>query len=137
MKNKSLYFFIFFNAFLCIDALSQGQSKDTLYVESVSFNIMTFSSISCGNFATNFQDRIKLRIISNKDTISMLDSFLDKVVYAKKNNDVDVRAKFSFERENKSEIIICSSGYEVLVDGRLVKHNNKFTSFLKALILQK
>ena len=131
---KTLYFL--FTLFLFISfhrSFGQQQLTDTLYVESVDFNILTFSSISCGNFATNFKDRMRFRTIADKDTIKTLDSFLSKVRYLKKDIDVDVRAKFIFEKGDKSTITICTNGYEIEVDNRRIKHNSKFADFLRNL----
>jgi hypothetical protein len=135
MKKKLLLVPLFFQVISSTCCLAQGHSKDTLYVESVAFNILTFSSITCGEFATNFKDRIKFRAITNKDTIRILDSFLSKVRYPKKDRDLNVRAKFIFEKGDKSTITICTNGYEILVDERLIRHNSRFADFLRALTI--
>ncbi len=127
---------LFFNIF-SICSFGQASQKDTLYVESVDFKILTFSSISCGNFATNFRERIKFRTIVDKDTIAILDSFISKARYTKRDRDVDVRAKFIFEKGDKRQVTICTNGYDILIDNRLIKGNSKFSDFLKMLTLQK
>ena len=133
MKVKLLLLSFVFHIIVCNCSFAQEHTKDTLYVENVDFNILTFSSIPCGSFATNFKDRIKFRAISDRGTIAMLDSFLNKVRYARKDRDVDVRAKFIYEKENKNKITICTNGNEVLVEGRLIRHNSKFVDFLRGL----
>ena len=102
MKKNLLLLPLVFQVISSTCCLGQDHSKDTLYVESVAFNILTFSSISCGNFATNFKERIRFRTITDKDTIRMLESFLSKVRYPKKDRDIDVRAKFIFEKGDKT-----------------------------------
>jgi len=130
-----ILFLLFTVPFSLISHSSFGQEHltDTLYVESVDFNILTFSSISCGDFATNFKERISFRTIVDRDTIEEIDSFLHKVRYPKRDRDVDIRAKFIFERMGKSTITICTNGYDILVDNRIIKRNGKFADFLKNL----
>ena len=136
MKEKLFFLFVFFNINFCICLFAQDHSKDTLYVESVDFNILTYSSISCGNFASNFRERIRFRVIANKDTTAIFDSFLSKIKYARRDMDVDVRAKFVFERGDQSKVTICTNGYDILIDNRLIRHNSKFAEFLTALTMQ-
>jgi len=115
-------------------AFAQSLSKkDTLYIESVDFDIQTFTQISCDSFENNFKGRVKVRFVDNRDTLSVLDHFLDKRKFETKNRGIDVRAKFIYQMENTPAITICTNGYEVLVDGRLIKHNIKFADFLKSL----
>jgi hypothetical protein len=135
MKILGLLITLFFSV-SCYSSFGQEHVIDTLYVESVDFNILTFSSVSCGSFATNFKERIRFRTILDKDTIGVIDSFLREVRYSKRDRDVDVRAKFIFERIDKSTITICTNGYEILVDNRLIKLNSKFAVFLKNLTAQ-
>ena len=59
--------------------------------------------------------------------------FLQGIKYIKKNREIDVRAKFIF-LENNTPVIICTDGFEIQVNGRLIKRNEKFTNFLKNLI---
>lgn len=131
---KTLLLLLCFGIFLCNLSFAQSFSKqDTLYVESVDFNIETFYQIPCESFATNFKGRLKFRSITNEDTIAILNHFLAKERYVQKNRDIDVRAKLIYQKEKESTITICTDGYEILVDGRLLKHNNKFAVFLRGL----
>lgn len=119
---------------LCILSFSQAPLKtDTLYIESVAFNIETFAQVPCESFATNFKDRLKFQAITNGDTLSTMSRFLSENKYVKKSRSIDVRAKFIYQRDNESTITICTNGYEILVDGRLIKHNLKFADFLRGL----
>jgi hypothetical protein len=136
MKGKLFFLIVFFKINFCSCLFAQDHSKDTLYVESVDFNILTYSSISCGNFTSNFRERISFRVIANKDTTAKLDSFLSKIKYARRDMDVDVRAKLIFERGDQSRVTICTNGYDILIDNRLIKHNSKFADFLGALTMQ-
>jgi|SRR5882724_2919282 len=131
---KQILLALIFNILFFVNSFSQDQPKDTLYIESVDYSILTNSSISCERFATNFKNAINFKAISNPDTLLMLDSFLDKLKYVRKNREIDVRAKLIYERKDKSDITICTNGYEVLVEGRLIKHNNRFIDFLRELI---
>jgi len=135
MKAQFFLFFVFFTTFFCTYSFSQGPSKDSLYVESVDFKTLTFARISCGDFATNFKNRIKFKIINNVDTTVMLDSFLNKVKYARTSSDIDVRAKFVYDKRNGIKITVCTNGNDVLVDGRLIRRNNKFVDFLRSLTM--
>jgi hypothetical protein len=132
MKILPFLFSIFF-----VYSFGQAPGNDTVYVESVDFQILTFSRISCENFTTGFRDRIQLRTIVDKDTIAMLNLFIDKAKYAKRDRGVDVRAKFIFEKEDKRQVTICTDGYTIEIDNRLIKYNSKFADFLKVLTLQK
>jgi hypothetical protein len=136
MKTKIFFLLVFFKVAFYGYCSAQSLSKDTLYVESVNFGILTFSSVSCGVFATAFKDRIKFRVISNADTIAILNSYLKKTKYARKSSDIDVRAKFIYERGNDVKITVCTNGYEASIDGRLIRHNNKFVDFLRSLTMQ-
>ena len=111
------------------------KSKDTLYAESVSFTTESIISISCPDFEENFDKYIKFNLVTGKDTLAILDSFLRKVRYAKKDHNVDVRAKFIYHKEDGTQHKICMSRFYILIDGRLIKDDKRFFSFLKALII--
>ena len=136
MKEKIFVLFIFcsINFSNCLFA---QKISDTLFVKNVDFKILTFSSVSCEDFAASFAGRIKFRTIVDKDTIAIFDSFLEKIKYAKKNRSVDIRANLLFKRGDKRQTTICTNGYDVVVDGRLIKTNNEFADFLTILTEQK
>jgi len=108
--------------------------KDTLYAKSVDFNILTNYQITCGNFEKNFNQRIKSRIIDSAEITSLLDSYLSKIKYARKNREIDVRAKFIYKKEDHHVSEIRTDGNEILINGRLIKQDDKFAQFLRKLV---
>jgi len=114
---------------------AQEALVDTIYVESVNFNVLTFFSVPCDKFAATFGKSIKFKTINNSDTSAIMKAFLKNVKYKKKNFNVDIRAKIIYQPVHDAVIEICTNGYEILVDGRLIRHNNKFASFLRILTM--
>ena len=135
MIKEKLFLLILCSTVLNGNLVAQ-ESRDTLFIKSVDFNILTFSSVSCEDFDIGFTGRITSRTLVNKDAIETLKSLLARVTYSKKNRNVDVRAKFLLERPDQKLLVICTDGYNILIDGRLVKANNKFAGFLSMLTLQ-
>jgi hypothetical protein len=77
---------------------------------------------------------MKFRKITNKDSLSMLDSFLEKIKYKKKNNEIDVRARISYIKVDKEQITICLNSNDAIINGRLIKRNDLFISFLMSMM---
>lgn len=125
--------FLLIGALFFFQSFAQVHSGDTLYVESVSFTIETIISVPCTNFEQNFDDRIKLNVVTNKDTLAIFDSFLRMAKYQKRTSDIDVRAKLLYHREDGTSIKICMSKFDIIIDGRLMKENRKFYDFLRRL----
>lgn len=90
----------------------------------------------CVNFEDNFKNQIKLNVITSKDTLSILDSFLQKVRYTNKTNDIDVRAKFIYHKGDGTTCKICMSKFYIQVDDRQIKYNKDLFAFLKGLATQ-
>lgn|GEM_PF-5771742 len=114
---------------------SQVNTPRRIYVASVNFNILTAIEITCTDFETNFNGRMQLKVIDNQDTVKMLDLFLNKVKYARKSRDIDVRAKFIYEKEDGEKVRICANKFDILIGGRLIKTNKKFVDFLRNLAM--
>jgi hypothetical protein len=78
-------------------------------------------------------DSIKVSIIVDDNTIKVLKSYLEKIKYTKKNRAVNVRAKFKYKSISGQDIEICTDGYRISIDGRAIKPNDKFSTFLNSL----
>jgi hypothetical protein len=120
---------------ICILSLGQTQQNDTLYVESVNFYTETTMSVSCLSFEESFGKSIKFDVLTNKDTLAILNSFLSNVRYARKSQDLDVRAKFIYEKSDGTKWKICMSRFDILIDNRLIKGDKRFFMFLKGLTM--
>lgn len=129
---KSLWILLTATGF-CTSSFAQSQKTDTLYIESVNFRTETGASVSCINFEESFGNRIKFAILTSKETLSILDSFLGRVKYPDKYEDVDVRAKFICKKQNGTIQRVCMSKFDIVVDGRLIEYDKQFFSFLKGL----
>jgi len=136
MKIKPLLFFLFLKFTFFNYSFSQEVSESGIYIMSVDFGTRTIYSISCEKFTTSFAGRMKLRLINNEDSLKILDSFLEKIKYKRKKDGVDVRAKINYIKPDDTRISICTNGYDVMVNGRLIKHNAKFVDFLKSMIFK-
>lgn len=135
MKIKFKLVLLFLQTFFCIHSFAQSRLQDTLYVESVSFNSTSIVQISCPKFEEDFGNNIKFKIVTNEDTLSSLNLFLNKARYKKTNNGIDVRAKFIYTKKDGTRTEICMSRFYIMVDGRVVKGNTKFFNFLKGLAI--
>jgi hypothetical protein len=133
MKLKFAIIFLVILFGIWFNSFSQANKKDTLYVERIDQNILTVCRISCSHFATSFSSIIKFSTITNNDTINILKSYIGNIKYTKKYNEVDVRAKYIYESKEGSNIEICTDGYQILIEGRAIKPNDKFSAFLKSL----
>lgn len=134
MKKRHLVLVFFFQNIFYIFSFSQGYLKDTLFVESVSFNATTIIRVTCPEFEQNFEKSIKIKILTNKDSLFNLDSFLNGVHYEKRNSEIDVRAKFIYVRKDCTRREICMSKFDIVVDGRLVRRNRRFWAYLKSMV---
>jgi len=130
MKSLSL---LFAAVGLSISTLAQSPKPDTLYIESVNFRSETAASIDCVNFEHNFENRIQFAVLTNRDSLDILETFLGRIKYSHKVEDIDVRAKFLYKKRNGTTLRICMSKFEIMVDGQLIKYDNRFYSFLKGL----
>ena len=135
MKIQLLLLLILFNAYFYNSCFAKNLSKDTLFVESVSFNTESIIRISCPDFERNFEKSIQFKVVTNKDTLAILDSFIRKARYATSSDDIDVRAKIIYEKEDGTSVKICINKFDVIIDGRLTKKSKVFLSFLRSLTL--
>jgi len=129
----------FLSALFCIilstSCFSQGIGQKRISVASTDFSTLTNVRVTCSEFENSFTGRIKVKEIDNMDTIQRLDFFLEKLRYVKRNEDIDARAKFVYEKGNGEKVKICISKFDIVVDGRLIKTNENFLGFLRSLIL--
>lgn len=130
MKSRLLIF-----ALLLIAKYSFCQEKDSagIYVAGTEWNMLSMVAIPCEKFDAGHLPNLKYRHFLHKDTLTMLDSFLKKVKYKRRNNDLDVRAKLVYFKSDKLRTAICMTEIDVMVDGRLIKRNDEFVAFLKRL----
>jgi hypothetical protein len=135
MRSTVLFIFAICNCCLVVSSFSQSGDKKQILTSSVDFRILTFSSVSCENFEPGFQSRLTKRVIIAQDTVALLEAFLKRIKYEKKNRDVNVRAKIIYDA-HISKIEICFSGYYIAINGRLTKKNQDFTRFLRYLVGQ-
>jgi hypothetical protein len=133
MKTRIYILLIFVFNMVLNRASSQVIGKKALYIESANFGTLTSIAITCQEFEVSFAGRIAATEVESVDTIKMLDSFLQSVRYSKKSDDIDVRAKIIYDKGNGERVRICISKFDIMIDGRLVKYNNKFYNFLRGL----
>lgn len=135
MKGLAFLLSFFFCVILSNFSFSQDVYRERIYLESTDFDVYTNVRVSCAEFEKDFAGRIKVKDIEDVDTIQRLNVFLQKIKYSRKGEDIDTRAKFVYDKGNGEKIRICMSKFDIVVDGRLVKHNVKFFSFLRRLTM--
>ncbi len=137
MPTKCL--FVIAILFIMGSTKSEAQIEEIRAINALSVNIklLTTFSISCEAFDKSLKNQIKSRIITDKDSISALAGFISKPKYSKSNKNVDVRIKLICDKSNGEKIEVCTDGRKlILVNGRLIKENKKFLTFIKALVGQ-
>jgi vancomycin resistance protein YoaR len=102
---------------------------------NVPMNLMTMIRVECEDFAYSFPTIMKHRHIDNKDSLAMLDSFLKKVKFKKRNDGIDVRGQINYYKPGLATARVCFSNFHVLINGRLIKENEKFIDFLISMTL--
>ena len=120
-----------------LTAYTQNNKSGYIFALSVDLYINTSSRVSCDNFATVFEKILTANKISQNDSINMFLTFVRNVKYSRKNRGVDVRSKFIFESDTGSKTIVCSNEHFIIVNGRLIKQNKKFSEFLNSLVHEK
>jgi len=130
MKLK-LFFLIIFQ-FAYHYSFCQGKDSTGVYVMGAPFDMMAWARISCEKFGSTQPPWMKYSHVIHKDTLAILDSFLEKVKYVK-HNEIDVRAKMIYIRADKLRTIICMNDNDIMINGRLIKRDEKFIAFLRSL----
>lgn len=110
------------------------QEKDSagIYVAGAPFYMTTWARITCEKFGSSHAPWMKYRHILNQDTLVLLDTFLKKIKYQRKNNEIDVRAKMVYVR-SKGRTSICMNLNDIMINGRLIERNEPFVDFLISL----
>lgn len=112
----------------------QQIDSNGIYVKNLGFDVLTFAAITCDKFVSYQHPGLKFRHIINKDSLAMLDSFLGKVKFKKKNKEIDVRAQIKYKKDDKIIVTICFDSVNAMINGRLIKRNDQFVAFLISLM---
>jgi hypothetical protein len=115
-------------------AFCQGMDSSIVHVKSLGFDMLITVAISCDKFASFHHPSAKVRQIINKDSLAMLDSFLGKIKFKRRNNEIDVRAQMKYMRNDKTMVTICLDSNDAVVNGKLIKRNELFISFLMSMM---
>ena len=113
---------------------AQGNSKNYILAMSVDIYMNTSSRVSCDNFATVFEKVLTASAVSESDSVAMFSAFVRNVKYSKYARSIDVRCKFIFETDGGSTVTVCTDGRNVLLNGRMIRTNKKFISFLNSIV---
>jgi hypothetical protein len=70
-----------------------------------------------------FDGQIKINKVNAKDSIAILDKFFKSIRFLKngKEINVDTRAKIIYKNKIGKEVVICTDGFNLLVNGTVVK----------------
>lgn len=120
---------------LHLSGTSQVLGKKVLYIKSVNFSLLTDSRWDCEEFKKSKSNLIKSQVVTREDSLLLLDSFIRESSYLKKDDEIDTRAQFSYEKNSDMTITICINRFDVLVDGKKVKNNAGFLAFLKSMVV--
>jgi len=131
-----IYFFLVFILLFSIFSFGQSNEKESILVLSVNFHTTTFISVPCENFTIQFDGQIKTNKVNAKDSIAILDRFLKSIRLFKNGREinVDTRAKIIYKNKIGKEVIICTDGFNLLINGSVVKKNKPFIKFVLSLI---
>ena len=117
----------------CNYSFCQVKDSTGVYVMGAPFDMMTFARITCEKFGSTQPPWMKYRHVIHQDTLAMLDSFLKKVKYKRRNNEIDVRAKMLYIKADKVRTFICMNDNDIMINGRLIEQNDPFITFLRSL----
>ena len=96
--NKCIFFTVVC-IFFSITITAQDKKVQRIAINSVTPSITSIVPVSCSEFDAVFLGKIKKKIIDNKDTIASINRAIN-IIYAKKNNEIDVRGKMYFFAES-------------------------------------
>ena len=135
MKMKVFLILFLLQGIYNENVFCQEVDSNGVRVMSLGFDELTWAAISCEKFATlEHHPNMKFRKITNKDSLFMLDSFLGKVKFKKKNRELDVRAQIKYEMNNKTIVTICLDSIDAMINGKLIKRNDPFVAFLFSMM---
>ena len=121
--------------FLCTNiSFAQQQDSSGVFVSNIPFDLESPISIECDGFASINHPLMKRRHIENQDSLALLDSFLAKVKYKRRNDDIDTRGHVLYIKPGVAPVSICLNYWDIIVNGRLLRHNDKFLEFLKSMM---
>lgn len=117
----------------------KGQSKDhrSIGIYSVNFFASTITSINCDSFFSQFEGWIDTSVCYSRDSIIILDNFLDNIKYAAENTPLNTRAKILFVTKSGRKVSICIDMFQVAVNDKLIVDYPDFFKYLRALIPKK
>jgi hypothetical protein len=130
--KKGIILIIFF-VFYSVLSFSQDRDRNYILALSVELYMNTSSRVECDNFLTEFKDMLTINATWQTDSIAMFNSFVQKAKYAKHYRKMDVRCQFVYEPDDNHNTTVCTDGFDILINGRLIKRNKKFISFLKSI----
>jgi hypothetical protein len=131
MKVSVLFFLLIFQ-FTYNYSFCQEKDSTGVYVTGASFDMMTWAAIPCEKFGSDHAPWLKYSHVTHKDTLAMLDSFLGKVEYVS-HYEIDVRAKMIYIKADKVRTVICMNDGGIMINGRLIKRDERFIAFLRGL----
>lgn len=119
-----------------VSSFGQMKEKRSIFILSVNFFTTTIISVPCESFATQFERQIKTNEVYAEDSIIMLDKFIKSIKFSKnqKEFDLDTKAKMIYKNVVGDKVTICTDGFNVLINGNLVKKNKSFLRFILSLI---
>lgn len=131
-----IYFFLVLILLFSIFSFGQSNEKESILILSVNFHTTTIISVPCENFNIQFEGQIKINKVNAKDSIAILDKFLKSVRFFKNGREinVDTRAKIIYKNKIGKEVIICTNGVNLLINGSVVRKNKSFLKFVLSLI---
>lgn len=116
--------YVFFTAvyiFLSVTILAQDKKVQRIEITSVTSSITSIVPVSCSEFDVVFLGKIKKKIIDNKDTIAFINRSIN-IIYAKKNNEIDVRGKMYFFADSQQTIAFLEFCFDKFFN---ITHNGK------------
>lgn len=64
----------------------------------------------------------------------MLEQFIKKIKFSKKQTNLDVRAKLIYRNKPGYDVVICTDGFNIQLNGTLVKRNKYLLKFILSMI---
>ena len=119
----------------CLVQLSFGQKICNIKLRTVEKDINTPYRIPCDNFDASFSKIYKEKIVKSPKILADFDELLRHVVYSKENSEMDVRTKIIVQYLNsKKKTILCLDAFDdILVNGRLIKSNQKLLELINRI----
>jgi hypothetical protein len=93
----------------CNNSFAQQKDSSGIFVANIEFDMLTMVAVKCEGFASSMPKIMKHRHIDKKGSLAMLDSFLEKVKFQKKNNEIDVRGQVYYIKPGYAAKLISNS----------------------------